>query len=269
MTEAQTFQQYKWQRSIWLSRAQEVFMNKSEMEKLESLTKTHPVEAIASAVSEFAQMWKAERFEESSIEKSGIKPWKEIQEEGMTTSELYSHSKKRIRTWLQEGKLIILGFDRPRILDTEPVEIDSVRWSVEWRFDADIKWNQNLVEFEGLRFTEARLFAPEWESKLNVDWFKKIGVKSIPSEPTRAGTAQNIEVAFRELLKSAQIDGETSMVVLTDMTRNLMVHLFPNEGYRADASSPRPSKEAMRSTLSALRDEQGWPKLRAGRRQKR
>ncbi|AGI73765.1 hypothetical protein OA238_c38180 [Octadecabacter arcticus 238] len=205
-----------WNRGMHLSRAPYAYAPKSEKEEHKRLHSVSASELIAKAAEETAA--------------SGLTSW-EVVNAMMGASnpilsarmELDNRMRAFVLHHLEHGNLFAYGFEPPRRLDSQSLEIPSAYWK------GHIKWNKACLSAQGLEFIEIRILSKQLRDKL-------IAVQSTHTELDKRPVGRpsmklHIQEAFSALEKSGKIDinepAKPHFRLVREHMRNAHPDLYP------------------------------------------
>lgn len=149
--------------------------------------------------------------------------------------------------YMKSGRLVGWGFEPPRLVGKPPVRLPIEAWH------GFINWENNSVEFQGLKFVEVRVIVDGWQEKLSARW---VAQNAPPRARTRRGPVSTTSLcgeAFKALCDAGQIDLQKSLRSQTDLIRLWLTTHHEDRGF--SMTVPRPSDETIRKAVRSLFDE--------------
>ncbi|KJS38252.1 MAG: hypothetical protein VR70_10480 [Rhodospirillaceae bacterium BRH_c57] len=149
--------------------------------------------------------------------------------------------------YMKSGRLVGWGFEPPRLVGKPPIRLPIEAWH------GFINWENNSVEFQGVKFVEVRIIVDGWQEKLSARW---VAQNAPPRAKTRRGPENTKSLcveAFNALNDAAQIDFQKSLRSQTDLIRTWLIAHHPDQGF--SKTVPRPSDETIRKAIRHLFDE--------------
>ncbi|NKX37371.1 hypothetical protein HGG70_05405 [Rhodobacteraceae bacterium R_SAG4] len=140
---------------------------------------------------------------------------------------------------LQNAQLIAYGFEPPRRMDGQPVEIPATYWT------GRVQWDECKLTVQGLEFIEIRIVTPQVRDEV----LKPSKIETPEAQATgRPSIKPLIEEAFHALLSDGLIDPTKSAKAHYPVVRQWLQSNKPEAG--ANATSP--TDEGIRKYFSPL-----------------
>ncbi|WP_171206140.1 hypothetical protein [Ruegeria sp. HKCCA0235A] len=224
-----------WKQSHWLSKSAEAFAAhffKEEWVAAQDLRgDKHWLEVFGDAMAQ-ASTEVADGWERAQI---GAQKLSEISTPKL---ELKRRATDEIVKLLRKGVYRAYGFDRPRTLDLEPVQIPQEAWNERFAFE------KNEVHHQSLRFIDVRVRMMSAEN----DPLLKAQPYPVPAKAGRPSIKEDVEAAFRVLAAQEQIDVSLPAKANIDRVRQQMRVAHPQKYPLAD----KPGYEGIRPHFSPL-----------------
>ena len=136
-------------------------------------------------------------------------------------TEIEMQLKADIVRYVRAEKLLVYGFEAPRSMTANAVEIPTSAWS------GRLDWSKSKITHQSLTFVEIRLIAPSWRDQL-----LGLNTQSGPLSAARAGRpsiATDVRKAFEELKRNGEIDILKSAKWHFRLIRDQMRRASPDE----------------------------------------
>lgn len=203
-----------WQRGIYLGKAPFAFAPKAEKEEYGRL---HDASALQAA-SEAAQAAAAAKSDISFLEglNAAVRGARPI---ASARADWDNRMRKFVLHHLKHGNLYAFGFEPPRRMDSQPVEVPATYWS------GTIRWDKASLSVQGLEFVEIRIVSRQLRNQLLERGNVEVTAVSSVGRPT---VGPSVQAAFKALEKAGEIDLSASQQSHFPKVRSWLETNFPN-----------------------------------------
>jgi len=216
-----------------ISRAPYAYAPKSEKEEHKRLHGVSAIELATKAAEE--------------TQASGITGWEALNAALSASSPILSARTEwdnRMRAFvlhhLEHGNLFAYGFEPPRRLDSQSLEIPTVSWK------GNVQWNKACLSAQGLEFVEIRILSKQRRDEIVADQSTRSELDK--RQVGRPSIKLHIQEAFSDLEGSGKIDvnesAKSHFPLVREHMRSTYPDLYPKDGKLGD--------EGIRSHFSPL-----------------
>ncbi|ATG44238.1 hypothetical protein PhaeoP18_02294 [Phaeobacter piscinae] len=226
-----------WQRGVRLNQAPYSFAPKADKEEHQRLHKVSAIDAMAASVDNL----KAEgRYGPSALQEILEGPQKILS----ARAEWDDRMRKFIVYHLKQGNLFGYGFEPPRRMDSQPVEIPASYWN------GRIQWDKADLSSQGLKLIEIRVVSRQLrDTVLNVSNEDR----TAPPAAGRPTVGPAIKAAFTALQEAGEIDVDASQQSHYPKVRAWLKQNFPNLSVPAEEISDKTIQKHFSHYFNALR----------------
>jgi hypothetical protein len=225
-----------WDRGTCLNRAPYAYSPKSEKEAYKRLHDVSAIEAATKAAEE--------------TQASGTTGWEALNAIIDASNPILSGRTEwnnRMREFvlhhLERGNLFAYGFEPPRRLDSQSIQIPATYWK------GNIQWSKASITAQGLEFVEIRILSKQLRDKLTAEQSTRAELDK--RQAGRPSIKLHIHEAFSDLKNSSNIDinlpAKSHYPLIREHMRNTHPDLYPKDRKLGD--------EGIRSHFSPLFNE--------------
>lgn len=219
-----------WINSVPLKRAWLHFTHPKNVEEWNALKSQSAFEAFQKGAQEVAAS------EKSLAEKLSV-ALSQPQSILIARTTLQKKMQNAVVGYLRDEQLFAYGFEPPRRMGTQPLEIPKYYWS------GQIDWIKSTLTFNGIQFVEVRLISASKRAKvLELAPVPKTGSEATPGRP---GFEADILEAHKLLLDAGKFNPNASLKSQCPAIRNWLIENKLGKGY----SSKKPGYEVIRKYL--------------------
>lgn len=223
-----------WEKGVQLNRSPRAFSPKAEKQEYDRLHSLSAMEAFSNA---------AEQASETGL--TGWEAFNASMSSARAITSARSKWDERMRRFvhhhLLHDNLFGYGFEPPRKMDSQPLEIPKVCWN------GHIGWEKNTLASDGLEFVHVRLLTKETRLKL-----LDLSVQTTTViKAGRPSIREHVKEAFDDLLANDLIDPSVAAKNHFELLRKWLRAHKPEAGY----TSTKPSDEGIRAHFSPLFNE--------------
>ena len=223
-----------WEKGVQLNRSPRAFSPKAEKQEYDRLYSLSAIEAFSNA---------AEQASKTGL--TGLEGFNASISSATTITSARSKWNERMRRFvhhhLLHDNLFGYGFEPPRKIDSQPLEIPKVCWN------GQIRWDKNTLASDGLEFVQIRLVSKEARLKL-------LDLSAQATNVIKSGRPsirEHVKEAFDDLLANDLIDPSVAAKNHFELVRKWLRAHKPEAGY----TCTKPSNEGIRAHFSPLFNE--------------
>ena len=204
-----------WNRSIWLSNSAHAFASHFYKDEWQAAKRLRGEKVSLQVLHDEALQARSEGIEGWDALLTGVKKLSDL---NTPKEQLLKKASKQILQRLQDGRYRAFGFDRPRTMDTIPVQIPRDAWSDSTSLDS------NNLHYQSMTLIDVRIrMAPK-----SADMEVKKQLLEETKRPGRPSVAPAIKAAFHALNKTGEIDPDASQMSHYPKVRNWLELNYPN-----------------------------------------
>lgn len=224
-----------WKRSIWLSNSAHAFANHFYKDEWQAAEQLRGEKLSVQVLHDEALQARSEGIEAWEALATGVKKLSDL---NTPKEQLLKRASKEILQRLQDGRYRAFGFDRPRTMDTIPVQIPRDAWRDSTSLDS------NKLHYQSMTLIDVRIrMAPE-----SADTEPKKRLHAEPSKTGRPTIKDDVEAAFHALNALGEINVILSAKAHFELVRQHLRSVHPKI-YSEDG---KPGDEGVRAHFSPL-----------------
>ncbi|MBO9403224.1 hypothetical protein [Shimia sp. R9_3] len=225
-----------WKGSHWLSNTPKLFAQRAFKEEWE-----------AAVAHRGSKLWIHNVMEAGErLKEQGMQPGLELLASGLQEAdelarpkrELLERATEEVRKRLRTGQYRAFGFDRPRTLDTQPVQLPTEVWTSNKSLD------ETKVRFQSMVFTDVRVRMVREDN----DPLLAAGLAHSQSKPGRPTIKDDVEFVFTTMENRGLVDVKRPANSHYDIVRRLLSEFFPDQYVDPD----KPTNEGIRPHFTPL-----------------
>lgn len=207
-----------WDRGIHLSRAPYAYAPKSEKEEHKRLHDVSAIEAATKAVEET-----------QTSGTTGLETFKAMIGASNPILTARTDWNVRMRAFilhhLEHGNLFAYGFEPPRRMDSQSIELPTAHWK------GNIRWDKAILSAQGLEFVEIRIISKQIRDELSPK--PPADAELEKPQAGRPSIKLHIHEAFSDLKNSSNIDinisAKSHYPLIREHMRNTHPDLYPKD----------------------------------------